>query len=93
MLTLLEFITKALAWLQTAISPFVAGIIAGILIYSNKKDVYGLMIAIGIVIIGAITGVIWATRVWKRKGTVEYMSKLIATPELDDVKEISNNSK
>jgi hypothetical protein len=36
-----------------------------------------------VTLIGLIVGIIWATKVWKKKGTVHFMSRVMATPELD----------
>jgi len=81
----LKFITSFFAWMQIAASPTLAGIIIGALIYAFKKDNSGIVIAIIVASIGLITGIIWASRVWKKKGTVEFMSKVIGTPELDNL--------
>lgn len=34
--------------------------------------------------IGLVIGIIWATRQWKGKGTIWFMSRIMATPELDN---------
>jgi predicted membrane-bound dolichyl-phosphate-mannose-protein mannosyltransferase len=78
-----QFITEAFGWLQIVASPLVAGLIIGGLVYLAKRDTIGLSIGIGIALIGLIVGVIWATRVWRKKGTVDFMSRLLGTPELE----------
>ena len=32
-----------------------------------------------------ITGIIWATKVWRKRETIEFMSKVSGTPELDEL--------
>ena len=83
----LEFLTKVLAWLQIAASPLIAGIIIGLIIYANRSDTLGTVLAISVAVSGLITGIILATRIWKKKGTVEFVSRIMATPDLDKQKE------
>jgi disulfide bond formation protein DsbB len=83
MFKILESIPKIFAWLQIAVSPLVIAIIIGGIIYLYKPNNFTLIIAIVITIIGLAIGIIWASRVWKKKGTVEYMAKLLSTPKLD----------
>ncbi|MDQ6757996.1 MAG: hypothetical protein M3004_13800 [Bacteroidota bacterium] len=82
---LLELFTQLFGWLQIAASPALTGIIIGATIYGIKRDKVGLVIAIITASLGVIAGIIWATKVWKKKGTVEFMSKMNATPELDNL--------
>lgn len=84
MTKVLEYLTKSIAWLQIAISPFILGAIAGLFIYAYRTDTYGLIMAGIVTLIGLIIGIIWATRVWKRRGTIEFISKVNASPELDN---------
>jgi hypothetical protein len=67
-----QFITEAFGWLQIVASPLAAGLIIGGLVYLAKRDAIGLAIGIGIALIGLTVGVIWATRVWRRKGTSKF---------------------
>jgi hypothetical protein len=78
----LEFIPKVLAWLQIAASPIIIGLIAGALIYVYNRNAYGLTIGITVALLGVIIGALWAARVWKRRGTVEHMARLIHMSEL-----------
>lgn len=48
---------------------------------------------IGIVAVSLIMGVIWATRVWKKHGTIHFVSRVMATPELDNPEENVDKSK
>ena len=46
----------------------------------------GLILWILISISGLIMGIIWATKKFKTTGTVHFLSRVMATPELDDLK-------
>ncbi|SMO52538.1 hypothetical protein [Solitalea koreensis] len=79
----LKFIPEAIAWLQIVASPLTAGLLISFIVYHYKHDTSGLIIAISIVLIALVLGIIWATKTWKKEGTVQFMSRVIATPELD----------
>jgi hypothetical protein len=78
-----EYFTEIVGWVQIVASPFLAGLIIGAIIYFSKPNRLTLLIAIVIAIIGLTMGVVWATRVWRKKGTMHFMSRVMATPELD----------
>ncbi len=50
------------------------------------------MIGILIAGIGLTIGITWATKTWKKTGTMQFLSRIDATPELDnrDVKITEN---
>ena len=83
MFKILETISKVLAWLQIAASPFIVGIIIGGIIYLYQPNSSTLLIGIALATTGFILGILWASRVWKKRGTVEHMAKLASTPELE----------
>ena len=78
-----EYFAEIIGWIQIAISPFLVGIIVGAGIYLSKPNKSTLIIASIIVAIGLCIGIVWATKVWKKKGTIRFMSQTMATPELD----------
>lgn len=80
-----EFIIEVLGWIQIVASPLFIGVVIGFIVYLNIEGSNGLLIGISIAALGLIIGVIWATRAWRKKGTIELLSKLSATPELDDL--------
>ena len=82
-----EFIIEVFGWIQIVASPLILGVIIGFIVYCNIDGSNGILIGISIASLGLIIGVIWATRVWKKKGTIDFLSKLSATPELDDKEE------
>ena len=82
--SLFEFFIEIMGWLQIVASPFLVASIIGAIIYFSRPNTTRLVIAIVIVTIGLVIGIIWATRVWRKKGTIHFMSRIIATPELDN---------
>lgn len=78
-----ELITESIGWLQIVASPFLIGLIIGAIIYFPSQTMTKLVLGIIVAIIGLVIGVIWATRQWKGKGTIWFMSRIMATPELD----------
>ena len=86
----LETIPKIFAWLQIAAAPLIVGGVTGFFIYTYFPNDIGLSIAILITFIGLVSGIIWANRVKRKRGVVEHMSRVIATPELDHKSEASN---
>lgn len=89
----IEWITSSIGWFQIFISPFALGLIIGLVIYLLNPSWISLLIGGTVTIIGLIFGIKWANRKWKSPGTVEYMSKIIATPELDKDDTIIKNVK
>lgn len=83
-MNILKWLTSFIAWLQIVASPLFTGIIIGFFIYVFFPGKTGLIIGIIVTAAGLITGIIFATRVWKKKGTVEFMSEISASPELDN---------
>lgn len=89
-----EFITELIGWLQIVASPLLLGLAIGAIIYfpnpSTTRLVFGMLVAT----IGLVIGIIWATKQWKGKGTIWFMSRIMATPELDKpVEEVKSNTK
>jgi hypothetical protein len=79
----LELMTEIFGWLQIVASPLLAGLVIGFIIYISRPDTFGILLGTSVTLIGLIAGIIWATKVWKKKGTVHFMSRVMATPELD----------
>lgn len=80
-----DIATEVVCWLQIVASLLQIGFVIGAIIYfANPRD-GRLAISIFITLIGLIVGIIFATRVWKKKGTILYLSRDMATPELDNL--------
>ena len=84
---ILEQLTSFMAGLQIAFSPLCIGVVVGLFIYGFYPTTTGLVIGIVVAALGLITGVMLARRVWRKRGTVEFISRVSASPELDNEKE------
>lgn len=81
----IEWLTSFIAWLQIVASPLIVGLIIGFLVYKNYPTKTGFVIGISISTLGLIIGIIIATRIWKKRGTVDFISRVSASPELDNL--------
>jgi hypothetical protein len=75
--------TEVIGWLQIAVSPLIIGLGIGAFVYLSNPTTTRLVIGCVIAALGLVVGIVFATRVWKKKGTVKFMSGVMATPELD----------
>lgn len=93
MFKVFEWITEAVGWLQIVASPLLIGLGIGAIVYFQNPTATRLVIAITIASLGLIIGILLATKIWKTKeGTIWFLSRIMATPELDK-KEIETNDK
>lgn len=83
MIRLLEFFTELIAWLQIVATPLLIGLGIGALVHYMIPNAAGLIIGMSIASIGLIVGLLWATKIWKTTGTIWFISRAMATPELD----------
>ena len=93
MTKILEFITELIGWFQIVLSPFLIALVIGAIIYFNKQDTIGLFIAIAVVALGLIIGTVIATKIWRKKGTIEFLSRIDASPDLDNLDELNKDNK
>lgn len=82
-----HFFIGLVFWIQIVLSPLLIGSLIGVIVYVNNTTSTGLVIAVLIGLAGLVTGILWATRVARNHGTSWYMSRVMATPELDKKKE------
>ena len=80
-----EIITEIVGWIQIVLSPTLIGIAFGFGIYLNFPNLTGTIIGILIAVIGLIIGIVLATKKFKTTGTIDFLSRISATPELDNV--------
>lgn len=91
MFKVFEWITEAIGWLQIVASPLLIGLGIGAFVYFPNPTTMRLIIAISIATSGLIIGILFATKIWKTKeGTIWFLSRIMATPELDK-KETNDN--
>jgi hypothetical protein len=72
------------AWIQVVAAPFFAGLIFGLLIYTQYSDTTTLFIALSTSVIGLLMGLSWATRIWSKERTLQLISRIIASHRLDE---------
>ena len=82
-LNFFDYVFEIIGWLQIVASPFLLGFIIGLFIYLSNPGALRLVIGITVATLGLITGMIIATKAWKKKGTMHFMSRVMASPELD----------
>lgn len=80
----LEFITEAIGWLQIVLSPLLIAMGVSAVIYFSHPTTTNLVLGIIITAMGLIIGVIWANSTKKEGGTMQFLSRVSSTPELDD---------
>lgn len=94
MFKILEAIPKVISWIQIFASPFVLGLVLGWLTYLKCKQDFnedlGVFLGILVVGLGATGGVVWAEKERRKKGTVHFISRVMATPELDKLEDKKN---
>lgn len=83
MLRFLEIFVEVAQWFQIMLSPLLIGVISGFIVYYNYPNQYGAAIGFFLAFSGLAIGVVWATYIWKKYGTNYFMSRIMATPELD----------
>ncbi|MCC6371941.1 MAG: hypothetical protein IT236_13135 [Bacteroidia bacterium] len=80
-----EKLVKVLSWIKIALSPIILGAIIGGIIYANKPDTTGLLIAAFPAVAGIIGGVFLAMWVSKKHGVTEFHPGLRSTPDWDEM--------
>lgn len=79
-----ERFTESLGWLKIAASPTLVGLVIAAIIYFPNPTSTTLIIGLLVAILGLATGIVWATKHLKKNGTIDFSSRVMATPELDD---------
>jgi hypothetical protein len=89
MMRILETFVEVLSWLRIVASPLIVGVGIGILVYENNPNNTGMTLGIIFSFIGLLVGIVWATKVWRKTGTSNFMSRVNASPELNSEKKTS----
>ena len=92
MIQLIENIIEIAGWIRIFLSPTLIGAFVGVITFSTNQNIYGLIIAIVIFIAGIVIGIKWATNVWRKLSTEEYLSRVSATPDLDNLEKSEKKS-
>lgn len=82
-----ELLTELIGWVSIAISPLLIGSLLGLVIYIFKTDRTGLILAMLVAGSGLITGIVWASRIWKKEGTIHFLSRLISSEQMQEKEE------
>jgi hypothetical protein len=93
MFKVLAFLIEVVNWIRIVLSPTLIGGIIGVLIYSSNENTTGLFIGGTFCLAGFVVGIIWATKVWKRKGTTQFMSRIHASPDIDEATKPKDSDK
>jgi hypothetical protein len=80
-----DYFTEVIGWIQIVASPLILTGIPGFLIYISNPTITRLIIGIAITSIGLVAGIIFATKIWRKRGTINFISRVSATPELDNI--------
>ena len=83
----IAWIVSFMAWLQIVAVPLIVGLIISVFIYKSHPTRQGLVICLFVSTLGLIIGIIIATVIWKKRGTVDFISRVSASEEYDDLKE------
>jgi len=82
-------LTEFFGWILIMLSPTLIGLIFGGLFYLYYPGSLGKIGGVIIGTIGLIIGIIWATRVINKYGTIWFISRVTATPEFDIKNELT----
>ncbi|OYU95461.1 MAG: hypothetical protein CFE21_09975 [Bacteroidetes bacterium B1(2017)] len=81
---LISTLFELIGWVRIVLSPLIMGVVAGGVIYINWPTPVGFVIGLLVAVLGLVLGIIWATRVYKKQGTISFLARIMATPELED---------
>jgi len=70
----IHILLEIIGWLQIAVGVTLAASLIAWLVFLKKNDATGKIIAISIIITGFIAGVILATHIWRKYGTIAWLS-------------------
>ncbi|MDI1233221.1 MAG: hypothetical protein PSX81_02940 [bacterium] len=87
MKNLFEKTIEWIGWLQIVASPLLIGFALGVIVYINFYNAIGLSFGILSTIIGLVIGIRFATKKLKGEGTMSFLSKVIASHELNKKEE------
>ena len=80
-----DLFTESVGWLSIAASPLFLSAFIGIGIYFYSPSNTTITNATILILIGIIIGIVWATSIWKKRDTINFLSKLGSTPDINSV--------
>ena len=84
MFKVIAFLIEVVNWIRIVLSPALIGGIIGMLIYSSNENTNGLIIRGIFCVAGFVVGIVWATKVWRRKGTTQFFSCIHTSQDIDE---------
>ena len=82
-----DYLFEVIGWLQIVFSLLILGLIVGLIIYFSNPGTFRLLLGIAVTLAGLIAGIVIADKAWKNKGTIDLVSRVSATPELDNLED------
>jgi hypothetical protein len=76
---------EVLGFLRIAIVPWILASVVGFIIYGSTKTKSGLVFGILCSLFGLGLGIFWAINVWRKHGTMNFLSAVDASPDLDHI--------
>jgi Cu/Ag efflux pump CusA len=86
-----EKITELIGWLQIVISPTLFCVLIGLWVYFTNPTTTRLIVGCCIAAAGLVIGIIYANHILKTRGTVNFISRVSASPELDNLDDEEKN--
>ena len=86
MFRFIAWVIELVNWVRIFLSPVVISFFVSIVVYGFIPNLFGMILGAALMLAGFIIGIIWATRIRKTKGTTFFMSRIIASPDLDKIK-------
>ena len=84
MLRIIGLLIEIANWVRIVLSPLLISVFIGGFVVLGLQNTLVIVIGSLITLTGLIIGVIWATRIWKTTGTTWFMSRLVASPDIDE---------
>jgi len=72
-----DFVFEIVGWIGIALSPTLVGCLIGGLFYLVFPNNVGWLLMLLFGALGMVVGCIWATQVWKKVGTVTFLSGIL----------------
>lgn len=81
-----EWAVEAIGWLRIMASPLFVSLAIAALIYLPAPGPQRGWIALAVLALGLISGCILATRISKKRGAMQFLSKVHETPDMNNLK-------
>lgn len=89
---LVEWLVEAFFTIKLFLSPVLLGGLAGMYVYLTANSETQIYIAYAIWILGILLGILLAWKVKKKQAATEFLSRVMATPELDQPADTENKA-